>query len=171
MRAPSAKPFCAICGDDKLPLSRQRLGPSEPEVLVCSDCDAPATARTGPERGYPIPDGPRIGSLSVAAAKAANRVTGPVVYSPSGVFGEQKRDGFIVVRVPRWLNGAPIDAQEARETLRDKPWFAELRHKGSTVRYHLFDRPDPEAVPRSRSRPAGDVLGELARAAGKEQPR
>lgn len=32
-------PWCAICGDDSLPLTRQRLGPGEPEVLVCSDCD------------------------------------------------------------------------------------------------------------------------------------
>lgn len=157
-------PFCAICGDDSLPLTRQRLGRGEPEVLVCSDCDAPSETKTGPERGYPIPEGPRIGSLSVAAAKAANRVAGPLKRNPSGVFGEQKRDGFAIVRVSRWLHGRPIDAREALATLRDRPWFSELRFKGSTVRYHLFDRPDVEANRRAEERPAGPVLDELSEA-------
>jgi hypothetical protein len=75
------------------------------------------------------------------------------------------RPGFITVRVQRRPPGrAPLDAAEALATLRGEPWFAEVQHRGSTLRYHLFDRPDVDLAREVRSAPStpnADVMDAL----------
>ncbi len=44
----------------------------------------------------------------------------------------------------------PLDSNEARETLRGKPWFSELRYLGSTNAHIIFERPSDETIARVR---------------------
>jgi hypothetical protein len=77
-----------------------------------------------------------------------------------------KLPGFLLVRVPRQINGKPIDRNEARQTLRRKPWFAELQHVGTDVRWHVFARPDTNGAAETRRTSAYDHVAALTRLSG-----
>ena len=139
---------------------------------LCPSCDpesdATVRARLGPERGYEVPDARApLGPTKVAFSRAANRVAGPAKFSPmtGGTTATASRPGFIAIRIPKvGADGSPLDAAEARETLRDQPWFAEVQHRGSTKHYHLFDRPDTELAREVRSAPSVDPMEQLREA-------
>jgi hypothetical protein len=159
-------PPCAICGKDTSPRTPQQLGPGEPSVFVCSGCDSPVVARDD-TRGYEVPERARIGPLHQAFSAAANRVAPlPMPFNEQSPLSEA-RPGFRRVRVVRRQRDRVLDANEARETLRGKPWFGSLNYVGTDAKYHLFDRPEEVARP---ARSANDVLGELAEAARKAEP-
>jgi hypothetical protein len=134
---PNPKPsFCAGCAEPRADLVLRG------QHWLCPSCDPNADAphrphRLGPERGYDAPE-PRapIGSTLRSFASSANRVAGPSL-SPT------------------------MDAREARATLRDQPWFSEVQHRGTTSRYHLFDRPDVDLAREVRSTPNVDPMAEL----------
>jgi hypothetical protein len=166
--------FCAHCTEARSDLVN-RDG-----YWLCPSCDpesdaAPRPHRLGPERGYEVPDTRApIGAIVTAFAHSTNRVAGPMTVKFTdrrGGMVEPSRPGFVTVRVPRMRpDGTPIDAKEARATLSDEPWFAELQHRGTTNRYHLFDRPDIVAARDIRSRTNIDVtkaLQDLAKGARK----
>lgn len=158
--------FCANCTAPCANLVQRGhhwLCPScDPESAVVS-----ARYRLGPERGYDVPEkhAPTGGTLN-AFARAANRVTGPVERDRGRPMTTEARPGFVMIRVKRRrADGTPIDAAEARETLRGEPWFAEVQHRGSTMRHHLFNRPDVDLAREVRSRPNVDPMVELREAA------
>lgn len=132
--------FCAGCTEPTVHLVLRGVH------WLCGDCDpesasAARPARLGPERGYDVPEERApLGHTHRAFARAANRVAGPAKFGSlaNGTTASASRAGFIVVRVPvRGADEKPIDASEARETLRGEPWFSELQHRGSNSRYHL----------------------------------
>lgn len=144
--------FCAICTNARGPFARRPLGRDNALVTVCRACDdEPARAVTGPDRGYEPPDLARLGAILPAFANAANRVAGVVRHGSGGATIAPLSPGCILVRVAvRRPGRAPIDGNEAWQSLKGKPWHRELKHLGSTSRYHLFERPDPEAAKRAR---------------------
>jgi len=160
----SRPPFCATCTDERADLVLRG------EVWLCPDCDPSNTRaarrlRLGPERGYDVPDAHApIGATHRAFAKAAKRVAGPAKFGTlaNGTTGQVSRPGFITIRVPRCrADGTPIDAAEARATLSSEPWFEEVQHRGSTRRYHLFDRPDVELAREVRGTKGVNAMDEL----------
>jgi hypothetical protein len=122
--------------------------------------------RLGPERGYAVPQKrATTGTTLDAFRRAAERVAGPDKFSYKstrpGV--SESRPGFITIRVPRRRpDGSQMDSSEARETLRGEPWFAEVQHRGTTNRYHLFDRPDTELARKVRNTSNADPLAALS---------
>lgn len=153
--------FCAGCIKVRTDLVQRGA------VWLCPDCDPESdtpTRRSGRPvfRGYSLPaEGTRIATLKAFTA-AAQRIA-PVQSKKPKWNGRDASPGFILVRVPRRPKGIPIDAKEARQTLAHEPWHAELRHLGSDVRFHIFERPDSELAKRIRStsmdgRGALDVL-------------
>jgi hypothetical protein len=139
---------------------------------LCPSCDPDSATpvrsrRLGPDRGYDVPEKHApLGPTHVAFARAARRVAGPSKFSYADAAGgpmvSTNRPGFITVRVLRRPPGrAPLDAAEALATLRHEPWFAEVQHRGSTLRYHLFDRPDVDLAREIRSTPNADVMDAL----------
>lgn len=155
--------FCAICTDDRLKLVQRHIGPGDAPVWICTDCDAaPPRADDGPDRGYEAPEpGPAIGQLKQAFARGANRVCRAAPTRGGMTLPRPMTPGFLLVCVPRYLDGRPIDAREARATLRGQPWFAELKVLGSVARFHLFERPDDRAAARARSEPPADPIAGL----------
>lgn len=163
--------FCAACLDDRLPLVPRPLGRDGGIVLVCPNCDPgepkPAKRRGRPVyRGYAVPErdtgrGSTRDRFTAGANRVAPSTTPRVRYS-----GNVASPGFVIVRVSRKRGNVPIDRDAARETLRGEPWFAEVRHVGSDVRFHIFERPDAELAKRVRSTPArfdgGNAMDALA---------
>lgn len=166
--------FCAECLDDRAPLVPRPLGRNGGTVLVCPDCDPgdiKPTRRKGKPvyRGYTVPP-PRvpIGNTLKAFSAAANRIA-PVATStvPTRYSGGQASPGFVIVRVRRLRAGYPIDRDIARKTLRDEPWYSELRHLGSDARFHIFERPDVELAARVRNTANFNAVDDLKNAVGK----
>jgi len=157
--------FCALCTDEATDLVRRPLGRGDALVWICHDCDdQPAHEIRGPERSYPIPEGPRV-SILPAAAAGANRVAPQLnqFNQPRNETCRSATPGHIVVRVSRYGEGGrPIDGDEAQRSLRGQPWFSELRRLGSDARFHLFERPDAEAATRAR-RPDRRPIDDLER--------
>jgi len=146
---------CAVCAElaPVEQMALEPLGRANAMVLVCPACvgDAPQE-RQGSHRGYPIPEGSR-GSVHLAVRAAPSPGPGRPINSHNSV--APRRPGFVLVRVAkRQPDGRPIDSHEALETLRDKPWFAEVKSVGSTEMFHLFERPDVEAAAKARQESA-----------------
>lgn len=162
--ASKAGGFCAICTSERGPFEMRPLGRGGHPVSVCADCDTePALERHGPERPYEVPERHAIGNQLHAFATAANRITGDTAATHKArragkTIMRNAEPGFIMLRVKRQLG---VDAREARATFSNEPWFRDIRHLGSTKRYHLFERPDAEAASRARQ-PEADPLAELA---------
>jgi hypothetical protein len=149
--------FCAICTRTRGPFVQRPLGRADALVSVCADCDdEPARTKVGPTIEYDVPDRVWIGQTVKAFAAAANRVTGDTKASNKARASHQSiarsaQPGFLLVRVKRHQAGAePLDAKQARMRFQHEPWFAELRHLGSDRRWHLFERPDPDAARAAR---------------------
>jgi hypothetical protein len=154
---------CAICTSPIV---------GEPRMLddvykICAACDdEPVRTKRGPQIAYDVPERERIGPTLVAFASAANRVTGPRLLSwgRGGALAAKVSPGYVLVRVSRVAaDGSPIDAKEARETLRSAAWFGELRHLGTDIRNHLFERPDAKAAARARAKAAGNPIAGIER--------
>jgi hypothetical protein len=60
--------------------------------------------------------------------------------------GRERTPGWISVRV-RW---GKVDLKEVVRSLRDRPWFHELRYLGIQAPYYLFERPDPKIAAEQR---------------------
>jgi hypothetical protein len=149
---PAAKPsFCADCAEPRADLVLRGVHWLSPSCDP--DADAPQRPhRLGPERGYDAPE-PRapIGRTHLAFAQAATRVAGPSLSPTMAAPATSSRPGFVTIRVPRRrANGVPMDAR-----------FAEVQHRGTTSRYHLFDRPDVDLAREVRSTPSVDPMAEL----------
>jgi hypothetical protein len=147
----AAGAFCAICGDDIVGNPRREpLGKDEALVNVCDDCATePAREVRGPDRGYQA----RVGVPLTEVKRKASNYLRSVGAPRRGLYrslASRPSLGYVVVRVPRLLLGKSIDLAEAQETLRDQPWFADLRVLGSTPKWHLFERPDRDLVAKSR---------------------
>jgi hypothetical protein len=163
-----ANAFCAICGDDIVGVPRREsLGKDDAMVAVCDDCatEVPREAR-GPDRGYQVRESAtaREGALLAKRAllrgvKKPRRARGPKL---RGALTGRPTPGFIIVRAPRVIDGRSIDKAEARESLRDQPWFADLQILGTTSKWHLFQRPDPDLVAKSRQQLNGADLDPVA---------
>jgi hypothetical protein len=171
--------WCAICGDDIVgEVRREPLGKDDALVAVCDDCatKAPQEAR-GPDRGYQVRDvtpGATARERPTSAKRAIVDVGPSLAVAPRRTRGPRLRGaltgrptpGFIIVRVPRIVAGRSIDKAEAQESLRDQPWFADLQILGTTSKWHLFQRPDPDLVAKSRQQLNGadpDPIGWLER--------
>lgn len=152
-KAVMAKPaFCASCTDEREDLVLRGV------VWLCPDCD-PESLEQRPERpatfrGYDVPEqAPKIGKILDAFRRAEQAVApGHSPIAEGRALARAARPGFVLVRVARTENGVIRDAQEARETLRGEPWFAELNYIGLFQGVFIFDRPDQEAAQRARRR-------------------
>lgn len=128
---------CAICTSSRGPFTSQPLGKNNALVSVCAECDEPAFEKRGPERGYE----PTGGLPTFAQGRnAVARVIGRQADSrPSRTADEARRrpHGWSVYRIRQ---KAGLDAREAYETLRGKPWFGPGRVKfgGTDANYLLF---------------------------------
>lgn len=165
--------WCADCLAEHVPLTPRPLGRNGGMVLLCPACDPgdpKPTKRKGKPtfRGYDVP-APRtvLGRTVDAFSRAANRIAPAPARTKYS--GDTASPGFIVVRVLRMRAGFPIDRDEARRTLQNEPWFAELRHIGSDARFHIFERPDVDLAKRVRSAPSSNVMDELRREAEKKR--
>lgn len=153
MTPASLNAFCAICGDDIVGVARREpLGKDDALVNVCDECSTQTPREMhNHERGY---QERAAVSVEEVGRKAANYLRTVKVGVPRrGFYGSNASPptrGYIVVRVPRVLLGKTIDLAEAQETLRDQPWFSDLRPLGSMPKWHLFERPDPELASESR---------------------
>jgi hypothetical protein len=165
--------WCAICGDDIVgEVRREPLGKDDALVAVCDDCatKAPQEAR-GPDRGYQVRESAtaREGTPSAKRAllHAVKKLRRPRGLKLHGALTGRPTPGFIIVRVPRIVAGRSIDKAEAQESLRGQPWFADLQILGTTSKWHLFQRPDPDLVAKSRQRLNGADLEWLEKAGQK----
>lgn len=151
--------FCATCTEVRSDLVRSASG-----HWLCPDCSPdvgsrmPAAVSTA--RGYDIPESHRIGAIREAFSAGAERVD-PRIGTLEMHPGRGTTPGFVIQRVGRKLKGRALDRDEARETMRGQPWFAELRHVGSDARFHIFERPDTELSRRVRGEDRTDVAGGL----------
>lgn len=159
---PKPAPFtCAICGADIATEAESTLvplGKGRAMVRVCETCDVePARAKDGPRLGYQISEGASSANIKKAANVALEKMGAPKASllrrgimigkaSHGGLSG--KTPGWIVVRV----HNKGQDTREALASLRDKPWYRELRILGCVERWHLFERPDPKVAASSRAR-------------------
>ena len=157
--------FCAICTDESTSLVARALGRNDAIVWVCQECDSTKPVARCSDRGYESP-GERLNDgrgLLQAFADAANRITGKVDRGQASL-AASVTPGFKLVRVRRFHAGKPVDSKEARAKFSAEPWFAELRHLGSDKRFHLFERPDVDAVKRAREQTEYDPIAALAAA-------
>jgi hypothetical protein len=167
---PTPKSFCAICGDDIVGVPRREpLGRDDAMVAVCDDCatEAPREAR-GPDRGYQVREDtpPSVKRAIADTLRGVKKLRRPRGLKLRGALAGRPMPGFIIVRVARVVAGRSIDKAEAQESLRDQPWFADLQILGTTSKWHLFQRPDPDLVAKSRQRLNGadpDPIGWLER--------
>lgn len=159
--------FCANNPDHRGPFVQRPIGRNDALLTICVSCDEDKPVAWDRDRGYDVPDRHRIGITVRAFAAATNRVTGDTAET------HRKRErgrttavsaspGFIVVLVPRQRRDRTwCDAAEARLS-QSEPWFRELRHLGSDRRWHIFERPDVEAMHAVRSKNNHDPLAALA---------
>ncbi len=151
-------PFCAICCADVSgqPERLEPLGKAGALVRVCDDCatEVPREAR-GPRyerHGYEIREGASQKSIIAAGRRVLAAVGAPNETKRQSYVGA-KTPGWIVVRVARKRpDQTTLDLREALETLRGRPWFAQLRILGTDLRWHLFERPDPKKLAAQRAR-------------------
>jgi hypothetical protein len=155
--------WCAICADVTDDLVQRQLSPREPQIWICTDCDGePAVTTDGPMRGYEVPEHQR-GSVTRQAQAAVMRLGIPAMATRSRYAGREASTGFVLVRVSRKRGVIPIDRDAARLTLRGQPWYSELRHIGSDVRFHIFERPDVAAIRQHRRDPMEALRADIAR--------
>lgn len=139
---------CAICTSLVATGSLQPLGRNDALVFVCARCnDERPVEKQG--RRLDHSDSGRGGRDQIHAA--ANRViesmgrVGKRVARPT-TMARTATPGWILVRVRQRRSwGVMLDHQTALETLRHKPWFAELRALGSDGGWFLFERPGQAA--------------------------
>jgi hypothetical protein len=143
--------FCAVCAED-LPVGSvvrvAPLGRGNGLVAVCADCDTTPAAEARPEwRGYEAPcSTDAIGfSKQVDAAYKRLGIKGTPNDECLSPGADAIEPGFVVCRVPRHVNGRPIDNHRAYEIARRR-WGSEIRHVSTTARYHVFQRPEPKRV-------------------------
>lgn len=157
--------FCASCTDERPDLVRRVVDGRR--VWLCPACDpenettciAPAVDR---HRGYQVPDRDYTATIrEIAKAAPGGRATG-ARYS-----GRAAAPGFVVERVAALRDGHAITRDEARETFRGEPWFAELRHLGTDSRWHIFERPDADAAALARSESSYDPIAALGAASSR----
>ncbi len=123
---------------------------------ICTPCATEAAReKRGPSIDYDVPE--VAGAWRKSMDAAYRRTMGPFVRPDITVMRRSAAPGFLLVRCPLRKDGIARSSAEAIATFRDEPWFAELAHIGTTQRYHLFERPDPEAVRAARTKQGGEV--------------
>lgn len=158
--------WCATCCEPSADLTRAASG-----HYLCPDCSPDVGERmpagVSSARGYDVPERHApLGRTSDAFAAGLKRVD-PHAGTIQGKLVRAVSPGFIAVRVARRCDGRSIDRDEALQTLRFRPWFAELRHLGSDARWHFFERPDVELARKVRGESGVDAAAGLAALAGK----
>jgi hypothetical protein len=145
-------PSCAICTTEApaSELSRQPLGARGGLVLVCRACDEePAREVFGPERGRDFEEGAARISAQEFRKRCAAVIGDAPKFNRSSAWIDEKTPGFTIVRVS-FDRAKPMDANEARETLRGMPWFRELRYLGGSGAHAIFERPSDELLGKIR---------------------
>jgi hypothetical protein len=131
--------FCAICTSERGPFSIQPLGKGNADVAVCADCNDVTPAAYDSERGYEPSGGlPTIAQVVAAAKRVLGDRYGTKDFSPPRY---EVPAGWRLFRVRRRkADGQSRDAQEAYETLRNKPWFGpgRVKYAGNTGDFILF---------------------------------
>ena len=144
--------FCAVCTSDiDSDCPRQApLGKHNALVNVCDDCfDEPARERRDHQVGYDTDRAVGKGSMRRLVHEANVRLGVPT----GGTKAEQrislvpfthgKNVGFEICRVPRGApDGSRRDQQAAWVTAK-VTWGAEVTYIGQTLRYFVFQRPNP----------------------------
>lgn len=64
----------------------------------------------------------------------------PETFTLSG-YKWPRTPGWLLHRVPTFIEGRHVDATEAAETFAAKPWAAEARYLTAARAYHVFERP------------------------------
>ena len=152
--------FCAICTSERGPFVSRPLGKNDALVAVCAECDEePMHVRLGPERGYEIREGV---SAATIRERASRLIPNEGWKRMDFMFNGDRHDrtpGWILVRVPiKDALGKPRDFRAILTTLRDKPWFRELRMLGNTRTHFLFERPDPKVAAAQRTRSVNPIV-------------
>jgi hypothetical protein len=154
-RGANMKEFCANDPSHPGPFVRADVFDDGRLFTVCEACATEsAREKRGPSIDYDVPE--VAGAWRKGMDAAYRRTMGPYVRSNKSVCRDVT-PGFLLVRYPVRCDGRSWDVAEARATFRDEPWFAELSHIGSTRRYHLFERPDPDAARAGRTKQGGEV--------------
>ena len=135
--------LCAVCADDLSVGSVVRVAPlgrGNALVNVCEDCDTGEVRARDSERAYESPESKGNAAALIDAAYKRLGIRGVPAdecLSPAAVPIDP---GFVVCRVPRHVDGKPIDNNEAYSIARRR-WGAEVAHVSTTARYHVFQRP------------------------------
>lgn len=152
-------PFCAICTETVTePIRRAPLGRNDAMVIVCVDCDSARPRERGPSNYVPTFD---EGMNQVTMAKKMGAELARVAPAGEAIARHAGRNetaktrtpGCLIIRIRRrHPGGGARDAREAFEAeLADKPWAKEVRYVGADIRWHIYERPDPEVAAQQRA--------------------
>ncbi len=171
---------CAICTSTIGPFTKQRLGPDEPEVSVCANCDEPPVSRDR-ERTYEpssslpsaregirgralvLGDRPPRRHVQIEQRRTMRQMIKATGVHPPRRVGSpgpsplDRRPGCILVR----MSDRTVRTREAAMKAAEPGW----RYLGRSKGFWLFEKPDPEAgaALRAQQHPPKDPLAPIAK--------